>query len=286
MVTDPTADSNIKASAETVATITETLASAVIESETKCLFFGPAKIRRRIFGNSCLTMHICHLTKPWRIFKLWLNPTAGLYSVTTMHREYQVPPNPIMPLTTLSNCCVIIYFDKQPSNRPGLVFLHIPRAPIDYAQSGYVAAFYGITAPALETNLRKEYRTVSCFDKHPCTRFRFYTNSAGSHEMGDWNCMLLTSAAVPLPLRDSITVELGSTYANGIFAVGTHTSEQDHMSDFLLPLTRILSSGATGSSQILLPQVFLLASHDNVPAKVSLLVVESNRITTEAKLVL
>jgi len=88
--------------------------------------------------------------------------------------------------------------------------------------------------------------------------------------------MLLASAAVPLPLREAITFETGSTYVNGIFAVRPHTSERDTMSDVLSSLTWTLASGAAGSSQILLPRVFPLARHSNVPAEFSLLVAERN----------
>jgi len=90
--------------------------------------------------------------------------------------------------------------------------------------------------------------------------------------MGDRNLILHTSAAVPLPLK----------YANGIFTVGPHTSERNSISDFLPPLLRTPASVAVGSSHILLPRVFPLAGHGDVPAKVSLLIAESNRFTTEA----
>jgi len=111
---------------------------------------------------------------------------------------------------------------------------------------------------------------VSCFDKYLCIRLQFYTDSASasSGEMGDWNHTLLNSAAALLPLKEAITIKLSLRYANGIFAVGLHTSDRDPISDILPPLTRTPSSGAAGSSQILLPRVFLLASHSNVSAQV------------------
>ena len=56
------------------------------------------------------------------------------------------------------------------------------------------------------------------------------------------------------------------------------------MSDFLPPLTRTPALVAAGSSQILLPRVFPLAGHGNVPAEVNLPIVESNGITTEAQI--
>jgi len=98
--------------------------------------------------------------------------------------------------------------------------------------------------------------------------------------------MLLTSAAVPLPLRKTITVELGSTYTNGIFVVGSYTSKRDSMIDLLPLLTRTPALCAVGSSKILLPRVFPLVSHGDVPAKYILLVTESNCITTETQLAL
>jgi len=41
--------------------------------------------------------------------------------------------------------------------------------------------------------------------------------------------MLLTSAAVVLPLKEAITIKLSSKYIDGIFAVGPHTSKRDTM---------------------------------------------------------
>jgi len=93
--------------------------------------------------------------------------------------------------------------------------------------------------------------------------------------------MLLTSAAVPLPLKEAITVELCLRYADSIFAVGLHTSERNPISDITPPLTRTPSSSAAGSSQILLPQGFSLASHGNVPDGNILPIEDSNSITTE-----
>ena len=93
-------------------------------------------------------------------------------------------------------------------------------------------------------------------------------------------------ARVPLPLREAITVKLVSTHANDVFAVGLHILERNSMLDFFPPFTRTPSSGVAGSSQILLPRVFLLASHGDVSAEVSPPVAESNGIITEAQFAL
>merc|ERR1740136_562047 len=147
-----------------------------------------------------------------------------------MRREYQVLPDPILPLTTLDNCCVIIYFAKHPPGKHDLGSLLILCAPVDYAQPGYAAAVYGTTTFALVTNRCRDYRTASFFGNHPCTCLRFYINSNGSREMGNWNRMLLTCTTVPPILKEVINTELSLRYVDGIFAVRPHVSERDPIS--------------------------------------------------------
>merc|ERR1740124_831833 len=199
-------NSDIEESTKTVETLTTTLAKAIIESETECLSFGSAKMRYRMFGNTCLLMHEYYPTKPWLIIKLWLSHTAALYPDTMTHCEYQVLPNTILPPTALGDFYAIIYFANQPSSTPGIGSLHILRAPVDYAQPGYAEEVYGTTNPGLISNRCREYRTVSCLDEHTYTCLQFYTDSAGSREIEYWNHMLLTSATIILPLKEAITV--------------------------------------------------------------------------------
>ena len=154
---------------------------------------------RHIFGNSRLLIHTYYSTKPRLTPKLWINSTAELYPGTMPHHEYQVLLNPILSPTALGNYCAIIYFAKHPPGTPDLGSLQTLRALVNYAQPGYAVTVYGTTTPALETSRCREYHTASYFDDHPCIHLRFYTDSAGSHEMGDWNCMLLTSTTFLLP---------------------------------------------------------------------------------------
>jgi len=284
MASDPTADSDIEASAEAVETLTTTLATAIIESETEWLSFGSSKICRQIFGNARLPMHEYYPKNPWLTLKLWLSSTAGLYLATMTRRKYQALPNPIMSLTALENFCAIIYFSKHPPDTQGLGFHHILCAPVNYEQPSYATTVYGTTNPALATNSPREYCMASCFDKYPCTHLYFYINSTGACDMGDWNRMLLASATVPLPLKEAITIDLGLRYAENIFAVGSHTSEHNPMLDILPPLAQTPAYVTTVSSQILLPRVFPLVSHGDVLAEVILLVKDSNNITTKEQL--
>ena len=109
------------------------MATTIIEFEIEWLSFDPAKMRHCMFGNSCLTIHTCHLKNPQCTLKLWLNPTAGLYPGTMTHRKYQGLTNPILPPTALGDCCTIIYFAKHPSSTPYIGSSHILRAPVNYA---------------------------------------------------------------------------------------------------------------------------------------------------------